>query len=205
MIVGILCLVSVPIPTGEDGKPDFRHVLEQLKRNSERIKAAFETYGEGKLTVGILARAIGTTTPILVNDWPGKPSPSLYVWSGKQEEQVAARDLFKERSTPAVIDLLTVSELVLCECEAALAPLAPVLIAQSAVDTIAHMIEEAKEDQSAGNMREENGRIILTENSGAYKARRIEILAKIEKCIEMRCRPLPVYGPEAIWELSPAS
>jgi len=191
-------MLSVPIPTGEDGKPDFRHVLEQLKSKSERIKAAFETYGEGKLTLGILARAIGTTTPVLVNDWPAKPSPSLYVWSGKQEEQVAASDLFKKRPTPAVIDLLTVSELVLCECEAALAPLAPVLIAQSAVDTIAHMIEEAKEDQSAGNMREDNGRLVLTENTDAYKARRIAILAKIQYCIETHCRPLPVYGPEAI-------
>jgi transcription elongation GreA/GreB family factor len=191
-------MLSVPIPTGEDGKPDFRHVLEQLKRNSERIKAAFETYGEGKLTLGILARAIGTTTPILVNDWPGRPSPTLYVWSGRPEEEVAARDLFKERRRPAVIDLLTVSELVFCECEAALVPLAPVLIAQSAVDTIAHMIEEAKEDQSAGNMREENGRIVLIENTNAYKARRVEILAKIQKCIDTHCRSLPVYGPEAM-------
>lgn len=191
-------MLSVPIPTGEDGKPDFRHVLEQLKSNSERIRAAFETYGEGKLTLGILARAIGTTTPVLVNDWPSKPSPTLYVWSGRQDEQMAARDLFKQRPKPAVVDLFTVSELVLCECEAAFAPLAPVLIARSAVDAIAHMIEEANEDQSAGNMREENGRIVVTENTDEYKARRVEILAKIQKCIETHCRPLPVYGPEAI-------
>lgn len=191
-------MLSVPVPTGEDGKPDFRHIIEQLKSNSERIKAAFETYGEGTLTLGILAQAIGTTTPILVNDWPVKPSPYLYVWSGKQEELVTARALLKERSMRAVIDLLTVSELVLCECEAVLAPLAPVLIAQSSVDTIAHMIEEAKEDQSLGNMREENGQIVLIENTDTYKARRLEILVKIQKCLNTHCRPLPVYGPEAI-------
>jgi tetratricopeptide (TPR) repeat protein len=193
-------LLSVPIPKDTDGKPDFRHVLEQLKANSDRIRAGIEAYGEGKLTIGLLASMLGTTTVILSNDWPAKPAPSLYVWSGKPDEQTVARQLVKERPKPAVIDLLTLTELVMCECEATLEPLAPVFIPQSNVGALAQMVEDAEADVSSGSLREQAGQMIYMETTADSKKRKIEILQKIQKCVSKYCKPSAAYGPETLPE-----
>jgi transcription elongation GreA/GreB family factor len=192
--------LSVPVPTSPDGQKDFRHVTEQLRRDTERINSGFEAYAESKLTIGVLATALGTSTVVLCNDWPAKPAPLLYVCAGTSQEREAANKRFDERPKSTVLDLATVAEFVTCGCETALSLIAPALLPQSALDSMQRMIDEAENDRSSGSLREEQGQLVFTEHTAEWKQRRQAALLRIKTCIDKYCIATPAYGPENVPE-----
>jgi hypothetical protein len=97
-----------------------------------------------------------------------------------------------------VIDLLTVTELVACEAESALAVIGQPFIAQSAVGTLSTMLDEARHERSAGRLYEQNGQMAFIEQTEPDRKRRIDFLDRLNQCVKMYCRPTPVYGPERI-------
>jgi tetratricopeptide (TPR) repeat protein len=189
-------VLSIPILQGPDGKPDFRHVLEQLKKKSERAKLAFGAYGEGKITLGMLASLLSTSSAVLAGDWPGACETSLYMCNGTVREREEARRLILDGRQAAVTDLITVVEIVSCECEESLQLIAPVLIPEEALTTLAELISDSDNDSSTGTLYEENGQLGFLQRTEQDKTRRAAFLRRIESCINTYCKPLPAYGPE---------
>lgn len=197
-VVPIEGVQSVPIPIGEDGKPDLKNILDQVRRNTERINTAFTVYGSSVLTVGILAKAIGTDVVSLGTGWPETSGPQLYVCSGRKEERDAAEELLANWAGPYVTDLLTVTELVRSECEDVLSLVAPLYISQSASDTVSSLVHSAEQDPNSAYLSERDGEFTFTDNTSAMRSHRLEFIRKVRFCVDKYCIPSPAYGPETV-------
>lgn len=189
-------LTSINMHQTADGGYDLSRILEMLKQRSERVRAVFEAYQRGAITVGMVAKLLGTTAAVVSGDWPQSMQPSLYVCNGTPAERLAAEVHLKERGQPLVVDLATVNELVATGMEKILAYSPTVFIAASASNILDNLIVEEQDNKSKANMAEQDGRIVLTELDDTYHEKRNAYLRRLRECVDKYCQVVPAYGVE---------
>lgn len=91
-------VMSVPVPRTSTGA-DFSHMHAMLKQQSAHSKLALDTYVNGPLTLGILAKLLGRSVVEIPGGWP-TDGPQLFVCAGTQEERVAAGQLCSSGMQP---------------------------------------------------------------------------------------------------------
>lgn len=186
--------MSVPIRKTADGM-DFSGVLEQLKRNGEHSRNAFENYSKIPITLGGLARLVGRSTLELVRGWPSD-GPSLFVCEGTEPEIQSALSVLKEASAAYVIDAATLCELAALDQLDVLSILPKILVCSRTRDRVVGALEEAKLARSWGQAFEANGKLGFVEITPADHARNIQFLQSIADAIDGFTTVVAAYGPE---------
>lgn len=152
--------------------------------------------GAGQVTVGIVAKLLGTSAAVVSGDWPQSVEANLYVCNGTPGERLKAETHLKDRGLALVVDLATVNELVATGLEKVLAYSPAVYLAASASGVLDNLISEEEGNKSRANMAEKDGRIVLTELDDAYHERRRAYLHRLRECVDKYCQVVPVYGVE---------
>jgi hypothetical protein len=101
------------LPENDAGQPDVSPVLRQLERREADANRRFKLYQDQTLTLGMLARMLGTDVIDIVRGWP-EDGPLLQVGGGEiQERSAAVKNL--ESARPLLVDLSALTELALVE------------------------------------------------------------------------------------------
>ncbi|WP_321893902.1 PIN domain-containing protein [Paraburkholderia tropica] len=198
-------LTSVNLVQGPDGEYDLSTIVEMLKQQSERVREVFAAYQRGPVTVGMVAKLLGTSAAVVSGDWPQSVEPNLYVCNGTAAERLAAETFLDASDQPLVIDLATVNELVAVDMEKVLSFGRPVFISTSASIALHSLMDQEQGNKAKANMAEQDGRIVLTQFDDAYHERRAAYLQRLRDCIDSYCQVVPVYGvdepPQALLTL----
>lgn len=189
-------LTSIDLHQTPDGNYDLSRILEMLKHRSERVRTVFEAYQHGQVTVGVIAKLLGTSAAVVSGDWPQSVEANLYVCNGTVHERLAAETHLKVQDQAVVVDLATVNELVAVGLEKVLAYSPTVFIAASASGVLDNLIAEEEGNKSIANMAEQDGRIVLTEFDDTYHEKRRAYLHRMRDCVDKYCHVVPVYGVE---------
>ncbi|TAM55201.1 MAG: hypothetical protein EPN57_04160 [Paraburkholderia sp.] len=189
-------LTSVDLHKTPDGEYDLSRILEMLKQRSDRVREVFDAYRRGQVTVGIVAKLLGTSAAVVSGDWPQNVEANLYVCNGTPGESLEAEAHLKDRGHALVVDLATVNELVATGLEKVLAYSPAVYLAASASGVLDNLISEEEGNKSRASMAEQDGRIVLTELDDAYHERRRAYLHRLRECVDKYCQVVPVYGVE---------
>jgi tetratricopeptide (TPR) repeat protein len=96
----------------EDGKLDINALLQQARKRREHVDASFQLYRDRRIPLGLLARLLGSDPITLLLDWPLKRL-SLFIGLGNDDERQAAFSAIREPGQRFVMDLLTISEMLL--------------------------------------------------------------------------------------------
>lgn len=187
-------LTSVDLVQGSDGHYDLSAILEMLRKQSERVREVFAAYQRGPVTVGMVAKLLGSSAAVVTGDWPQSAEPDLYVCKGTPEERAATEVQLEASEQPLVIDLATVNELVAVDMEKALGFGRPIFISASASIALDGLIDQERGSKAKANMAEQDGRIVLTQFDDAYHERRTAYLLRLRDCIDRYCEVVPVYG-----------
>lgn len=189
-------LTSVDLHKTSDGEYDFSRILEMLKQRSDRVRDVFDAYQRGQVTIGIVAKLLGTSAAVVSGDWPQSVNANLYVCNGTPQERQEAQSHLKARDQALVLDLATVNELVAVGLEKVLAYSPAVYLAASASGILDNLISEEEGNKSRANVAEQDGRIVLTELDESYHAQRRAYLLRLRECVDKYCQVVPVYGVE---------
>lgn len=81
-------LTSVDLHKTPDGEYDLSRILEMLKQRSDRVRDVFDAYRRGQVTVGIVAKLLGTSAAVVSGDWPQSVEANLYVCNGTPGERL---------------------------------------------------------------------------------------------------------------------
>ncbi|MEM5366449.1 hypothetical protein V4C53_10430 [Paraburkholderia azotifigens] len=193
-------IMSVSIPTQEDGTPDVSNIISLLAARSERIKEAFSAYGRGPVTIGLVGQFIGVSAAEIAGDWPGDDSPKLYVCSGDASEVETAHALLNGATPSFVTDLATINELVASDLEDCLRLCQPLYIAASALETLGKLKAASDDDRSSGRMKESDGKLVIVETNDDYKAQQRAHLTRLQEVIDRYCEVAPAYGSDELPE-----
>jgi hypothetical protein len=189
-------LTSVDLRKTPDGEYDFSRILEMLKQRSDRVRDVFDAYQRGQVTVGIVAKLLGTSAAVVSGDWPQSVEANLYVCNGTPQERLEAESHLKAKDQALVVDLATVNELVAVGLEKVLAYSPAVYLAASSSGVLDNLISEEEGNKSRANMAEQDGRIVLTELDDSYHEKRRAYLLRLRECVDKYCQVIPVYGVE---------
>lgn len=178
-----------------DGEFDFEPVLAMARHKTERIADALRNYTQHRFPLSTLARLVGTETLTLMLDWPSSKA-SLFVSLGTQEERDASLQLLEAGGRRFVIDLPTLGELVGTGVFRKVAPLiGRPLVAQTAREELANIIQFQETVPRGMSLREENGQYIREEFTQEQQNRRLALLREMLACIDELCEVTPVLGP----------
>jgi tetratricopeptide (TPR) repeat protein len=187
-------MMSISIPTSANGEADFSQMQAQLQRSSNQGKQVLTQYENMPLTLGCVCRILGKSSIDLVRSWPSK-GPALISCNGTPAERDLAKELLENRSMAFVIDSATLTELVWLESAQVLALLPDLYVSATTRDTVRDKLEEAKQDRSAGQAFDNDGKlgyIEYTEANHLYEIKQLEI---ISAALDQYCKVLPAYGP----------
>lgn len=191
-----LPLMSVPIPTTEDGA-DFSHVHAMVKRQSEHSQRAREAYAGSPITLGILARVLGRNVVDIVSDWP-IDGPALFVCGGTTEQQGEAYNLLSTAENCYVVDGVTIVELASLDCLDALEALPQVFISTKSVEMLEARLEEAKLEHASGHLFDDKGSMRFVEYTVQDRKRQTAFMQSMVDAVRQYCVVLPAYGPVEI-------
>jgi hypothetical protein len=189
-------LTSIDLHQTPDGNYDLSRILGMLKQRSERVRDVFDAYQHGQVTVGIVAKLLGTSAAVVSGDWPQSVEANLYVCNGTHEERLAAETLLKVQDQAVVVDLATMNELVAAGLEKVLAYSPTVFLSASESGVLDSLITDEEGNKSRANMAEQDGRIVLTELDDSYHEKRRAYLLHLRDCVGKYCQVVPVYGVE---------
>lgn len=187
-------LVSVHLPENEAGQLDVNPVLRQLERREADANRRFKLYQDQTLTLGMLARMLGTDVIDIVRGWP-EDGPLLQVGGGEIQERTAAvKNL--ESARPLLVDLSALTELALVEQLGllAFAPNRP-LVTSATRDAALQHLAESQILKPAGIAFSRGGKFGFTEYTPQSRQREEDFLRAILYAIERHCEVVPAYGP----------
>lgn len=181
-----------------DGSLDFEPLLAMTRHKSQRITDAFKNYSQFRFPLATLARLVGCETLTLMLEWPGEKA-SLFVSIGTQEEREQALEFLASGKMRYVIDLPTLGELVLFGVFRSVVPLlGRPLVAQTAREELANIIQFQEIAPAKMSLREEAGQYICDEPTQQQLDRRLALLREMLACLDDLCDVTPVLGPENI-------
>lgn len=187
-------LVSVHLPENEAGEPDISPVLRQLERREADANRRFKLYQDQTLTLGMLARMLGTDVIDIVRGWP-EDGPLLQVGGGEIEERTATvKNL--QSAKPLLVDLSALTELALVEQlgSLGLAPDRP-LVTSATRDAALQKLAESRILKPTGVAFARGGKFGFTEYTPESRQREEDFLHAILDAIERHCEVVPAYGP----------
>ena len=187
-------LTSIDLVQKPDGQFDLSKILEMLKQQSERVREVFGAYERGLVTIGMVAKLLGSSAAVVSGDWPQHLDPKLYVCNGTTEERVAAESILNASTQALVVDLATLNELVATNLEKVLRFGPPVFVSASASVALDNLIAQEQGNKAKANMAEQDGRIVLTQFDDTYHERRNAYLQRLRNCVDQYCQIVPVYG-----------
>lgn len=186
-------VVSVPIPQTSMG-PDFSQMQMMLQQKRRHSKQVLDTYSTTPLTLGILAMLLGCNVVEIPGGWATE-GPPLFVGHGTHEEQTRATQLLDQPDAVYVIDAVTIAELVHINGDKALEALPKVLLSTQAMALLEEQLEQAKSDQSAGQLIELDGEMRFVESTPESKVNQLAQCKKMVDVAQRYCEIVPVYGP----------
>lgn len=183
------------LPVDAKGDTDFSPMVRQLEQRARKVERVFKAYGEGHVTLGIVASMLGTDVPSLVLNWP-RDGPPLQVGGGGLAERGAAIDLLG-RDMPIVVDASALTELAQANALTMLGSLKRRPIVTSATrDLFGGMLNKQQVARREGVAFARDGQLgfqELTEEQRTAERQRLEL---IWAAIDMHCEVRPAYGPE---------
>ena len=175
------------------GELNTAPLLQHVKQRAEQSKTTFEHYESSPLTLGLLARALGTSVIDLVRSWPGD-GPMLDVGGGQVEErQVGLQALTSGR--PLLLDLSALTELAMVEHLALLGEDTRPLVTSASRDIILERMTELRFFSPAGVAVEREGQLGIVEFTPESCSRDVAFFQKLLDAIEQYCEVVPAYGP----------
>ncbi len=195
-------LASVQIPPNNDGEPDVSAVVRQLEQREADANRRFKLYQEQSITLGMLARVLGSDVIDIVRGWPDD-GPLLRVGGGEIEERKAAlRNL--ESGKRLVVDLSALTELALVEHLHLLSVAKERPLVTSATrNAVLQKLASSRILQPAGFAFSRGGKVGFTEYTSESRAREEAFLRGILDAIERHCEVVPAYGPTSLPEHLP--
>ncbi len=187
---------SVPVPTGEDGA-DFSHIHAVLKRKSAHSKMVMDAYQNGPLTLGIVARMLGTSVIDIVTGWPNS-GPKLFVSRGTTDDRQISAQLLERPDEAYVVDAATIAELTRIGCQRALAVLPKVYCSTKTLEVLEVCVEEAQTVGESGSLLDDEGQMHFIEYSARDKERRVAFLQSMVEAVRAHCEVIPAYGPDTL-------
>lgn len=195
-IDGLPNITSVQV-VSEDGEFDFSVMHKMQKSRSERINFVFEQYASKQMTLGICAWAIGTSVLKLVYNWPANRI-AMKVTPGDTLTRDSALRLLKAANPTCVLDLATLTELVLLKAELVLQVFDKVYVSTTTQHDLHAALEEAEIQNIVGTTAEIDDQFRVIEYTDQQKKHYLELLNCMQLCIDTYCEVIPSYGAHDI-------
>ena len=189
-------LTSVQLPTKPDGDVDVEPVLQQLRTKEANTHRLFSGYQDQALTLGMLARAIGTDTVDLVRAWPDE-GPLMQVGGGQSEERASAETQLRSGKR-TLVALSALTELALIEQLQLLQSAVRPLVTSTTRDAVLQKLAEARIHKPTGTAMSRGGRFHLIEYTDDSRKRDQNFLQSILDAIIQYCEVIPAYGPAVV-------
>jgi tetratricopeptide (TPR) repeat protein len=186
-------LTSLQLPTKADGELDVGPVLRQLQKKEASSNRLFTHYQDQALTLGMLARVLGTDTLDLVRAWPDE-GPLLQVGGGEGAERARA-DARLRSGKRLLVDLSALTELALVKQLHLLQATQRPLVTAASRDAVLQKLAEARILKPMGTAMSRGGRFHLIEHTDESRARDQAFLQCILDAIAQYCEVVPAYGP----------
>jgi tetratricopeptide (TPR) repeat protein len=186
-------LTSVQLPTKADGDLDIEPVLRQLKTKEASANRLFRRYQEEALTLGMLARVLGTDTLDLVRGWPGD-GPLIQVGGGEVGERARAEALLQSGKR-LLVDMGALTELAIVDQLHLLQATPRPLVTAATRDGVLQKLAQARVLKPVGSAMSRGGRFHLIEYTDDSRACEEAFLQSILDAIAQHCDVVPAYGP----------
>lgn len=189
-------LTAVQLSTKADGELDVEPVLRQLRKKEASTNRLFKHYQDQALTLGMLARVLGTDTLDLVRAWPDD-GPLLQVGGGEVSERTRAYEQLRSGKR-LLVDLSALTELALVKQLHLLGGRQRPLVTAATRDTVLEKLAEARILKPTGTMMSRGGRFHLIEYTDESRAREQAFLQTVVDAIAQYCEVVPAYGPTVV-------
>jgi tetratricopeptide (TPR) repeat protein len=195
---GLPNMKTIKIGTTGDSVNDFSSMHLELRRASEKTKRIFDTYVEGRLTLGSFCRMQGQSPIDVATGWPSD-GPSLYVGAGDMQERTDALTILQSDNVNYVTDSLTIAEIVNFGMQEIFATLPNVYISPVTFQVLENYLVQAQADASVGTAADINGKLTVFEHDDNYRHRRLRLANSMIDLVKQNCIVQPAYG-----DLAPA-
>lgn len=183
-----------------DGEFDFTPILESLKQRSQHVEHVFSVYGEKKIPLQMLSKALGTDIVTLFLEWPCNKH-DLFVTSGIHEEREKIKDQIINSDKPYVVDLSCLIELhILGFLKESLHIFGKPLVAASLREHLLTIIQIHTKIEPSGIAAEIDGKLTYQDMPQSYLEERGQFLNDLLAFIDEHCEVAPVVGPEIVTE-----
>lgn len=189
---GLPYLRAVPIGGSGDVGRDLAQMHEMLKRSHDATERILDSYASGRLTLSVLAKALGRAPAELCAGWPSS-GPHLFVGTGLASERESTIALLSRSDVVVVADSSAIAELALFDAANAIGCVPRILISPATREVIDEMLSEAESDKSVGTAFDDDGRLGYIEYDDRHRRKRIAF-AKALADIANRCETAPSYG-----------
>ena len=194
-------LRPVVIPKRADGSPDFSPIVEELERAGAQSKKVFGLYGDAPLTVGGMAKLLGTSVMRLFREWPRDAHP-LQVSSGNSSERKAALGILEGAENEYVIGMAALTELAIGNSLAVLGQLPRVFVPALTWDMLQAELADARDGRSSGQAVLVDGKLCYRAFSDEGQAKDVAFVERILQAIAEHCVVSPVYGRDEVVAIS---
>jgi hypothetical protein len=178
---------------GEAENIDLSPFKAELKKASESSKRIFESYSNGMITLGMLARFTGRTPIDIALGWPNDGTP-LFVTNGNAQEQARGLALLEQTDANFVIDSATLAEFVRLDIENLLSSLPKIFISPVTRALIDHQLSAAQSDRSIGTAFEWEDQPRILQHNEIHHKNRIEFFKKLLAAADQYCEVKPAYS-----------
>ncbi len=187
-------IAAVKLDEIQGGELNTAPLLQQVKQRAEQSRKTFELYGSSPLTLGLLARSLGTGVIDLVRSWPAD-GPMLAVGGGQAKERLKGLQALTS-GRRLLVDLSALTELALVDQLALLRADIRPLVTSSCKDAILERMAEMRVLSPAGVAVERAGQLGIVEFTPESRSRDIAFFQTLLDAIEQYCEVVPAYGPQ---------
>jgi tetratricopeptide (TPR) repeat protein len=192
-VSGLPHLKKVHVGTSGDTASDLIHMHNEVKRSTEICRQIIEAYGDGYLTLSILAKMLGRSSVDVVSGWPSN-APPIFVGTGVVQERNDALVTLARTDASYVTDALTLTELVNLGASEMLAALPKIYISPVTMEVLEDNLRDAEEDKSAGTVMDLDGQLRFIEFNEKLKQVRISVATELVNIAKKYCIVQPAYG-----------